>query len=631
MTSAQIDALDVLVKSSRGSRASEVKTALTRLSTEIHCRVSRASDSSLDFVQASVRVLARIKGRGNAELRMTCFSDSSQYLFSNGRSKEALFAAAHCENLARLTRNDSWLARAQSLQSAVNAELGNVAEAVVKCSSALDIARKSDDVVRESIALVNMGVALNYGGLFEDAIPCLERAFSLLRSERGISEASRLGVFGTDIAWSALSNKAWSHFELAQVEEALAVMEKCLRKCPEPWDPPSAERRATRECMYVNAAVHLKKFELAREHAERSARYGDVSDRARFYSKLAHALYQTYGGDSEIGISGLESLLQSSNSKAQQHIVLSALIRAYDHHEMPEPALERVQALISLVRAQREAGMAVLFALNADMPRQARDNLSGLTAREASLRARVIERRLLAERVEVLERFAVAADLKEEESGRHGYRVGCLAKLLAEGLCWKREATVALELAARLHDIGKIAIPDRILLASQELQAVERRIMSTHTIAGAELLSNSNMPQLRMAEEIARHHHEWWDGTGYPSKLSGKRIPVHARIVALADVFDALTHGRPYAPAWPIDRALEEIRQRRGTQFDPDLTDTFLALVEELRREHPDLDAYLGEASRNSPFLQARDKIRLMLEGERQAENIAAAAADTVH
>jgi putative two-component system response regulator len=186
-------------------------------------------------------------------------------------------------------------------------------------------------------------------------------------------------------------------------------------------------------------------------------------------------------------------------------------------------------------------------------------------------------------------------------------------------------------MAARLHDIGKIAIPDRILLTSEELKAVEKQIMSTHTTVGAELLSNSNIPQLRIAEEIARHHHEWWDGTGYPSKLSGKRIPIHARIVALADVFDALTHGRPYAPAWPIDRALEEIRQRRGTQFDPDLTDTFLALIDDLRREHADLDAFLGEASRNSPFLQARDKIRVMLEGGRQAENIAAAAADTVH
>jgi putative two-component system response regulator len=155
--------------------------------------------------------------------------------------------------------------------------------------------------------------------------------------------------------------------------------------------------------------------------------------------------------------------------------------------------------------------------------------------------------------------------------------------------------------------------------------------MTTHTVIGSELLAKSNLPELRLAEEIARHHHECWDGTGYPSKLSGKRIPIHARIVALVDVFDALTHGRPYAAAWPIDRAIEEIRNRRGTQFDPELTDTFLELIEELRRKHSDLDAFLGEAGRNSPFLQARDKIRLMLDGERRAENIAAAAAETVH
>ncbi|HSW83734.1 MAG TPA: HD domain-containing phosphohydrolase, partial [Usitatibacter sp.] len=151
------------------------------------------------------------------------------------------------------------------------------------------------------------------------------------------------------------------------------------------------------------------------------------------------------------------------------------------------------------------------------------------------------------------------------------------------------------------------------------------------SLVGGEILAKSNIAQVRLAEEIARHHHECWDGTGYPSKLSGKRIPIHARIVALADVFDALTHGRPYAPAWPIDRAIEEIRNRRGTQFDPDLTDTFLELIEELRGKHSDLDAFLGEAGRNSPFLQARDRIRLMLEGERRAENIAAAAAETVH
>jgi len=232
----------------------------------------------------------------------------------------------------------------------------------------------------------------------------------------------------------------------------------------------------------------------------------------------------------------------------------------------------------------------------------------------------------------MLERLAVTADLKEEQSGEHGYRVGKLGALIAETIGWSKEARSAIELAARLHDIGKIGVPDRILLKSQQLRDAERHLMTAHTLIGSELLAKSDIPQLRMAEDIARYHHEWWDGSGYPAKLAGKRIPIHARIVALADVFDALTHGRPYAPAWPIEKALEEIQARRGTQFDPELTDRFIELVHRLQKEHPDLDEYLGRAGRNSPFAQARNRIRLMLEeGRERVEKQVAPASQTVH
>lgn len=112
-----------------------------------------------------------------------------------------------------------------------------------------------------------------------------------------------------------------------------------------------------------------------------------------------------------------------------------------------------------------------------------------------------------------------------------------------------------------------------------------------------------------MAEEIARHHHEWWDGTGYPGNLSGTGIPIASRITALADVFDALTHKRPYKEAWPLDRALEEISSLQGKQFDPQLTGLFLELIGKLRRDQGDLDLFLGQAALNSPFLQARSRI----------------------
>src|SRR5204862_1432663 len=112
------------------------------------------------------------------------------------------------------------------------------------------------------------------------------------------------------------------------------------------------------------------------------------------------------------------------------------------------------------------------------------------------------------------------------------------------------------ELGARLHDIGKIGVPDRILLTANELRDVERQFICAHTSLGGELLGKSHFPQVKVAEDIARFHHEWWNGEGYPSKLSEGRIPIHARIVAIVDVFDALTHGRPYAKPWSIEDAV---------------------------------------------------------------------------
>jgi len=144
--------------------------------------------------------------------------------------------------------------------------------------------------------------------------------------------------------------------------------------------------------------------------------------------------------------------------------------------------------------------------------------------------------------------------------------------------------------------------------------------MRTHTTVGAELLSKSNIPHMQMAEEIARCHHEWWDGTGYPGNVSGSAIPLSARITALADVFDALTHDRPYKAAWPIEAALDEIAELKGAQFDPQLADLFIVLVGRLRRDYTDLDGFLGHAAMASPFLQARMRISNALQNATRGE-----------
>jgi putative two-component system response regulator len=135
------------------------------------------------------------------------------------------------------------------------------------------------------------------------------------------------------------------------------------------------------------------------------------------------------------------------------------------------------------------------------------------------------------------------------------------------------------------------------------------KLMQTHAMIGSEILAQSNVPHMKMAEEIARFHHEHWSGAGYPFGIGESAIPLAARITALADVFDALTHRRPYKEAWSVEAALDEIAKLKGVQFDPQLTDLFLALVPRLVREVGDLDEFLGQAARESRFIQARRKI----------------------
>ncbi|HEU0199395.1 MAG TPA: HD domain-containing phosphohydrolase, partial [Burkholderiaceae bacterium] len=216
------------------------------------------------------------------------------------------------------------------------------------------------------------------------------------------------------------------------------------------------------------------------------------------------------------------------------------------------------------------------------------------------------------------ERLAVTAELRDDATGEHSYRVGRLASLLAHDFGCDEQTCFMMDLAARLHDIGKMGIPDGILLKPDRLNEMERHIIETHCNVGAELLAKSEVPHLQMAEDIARFHHEWFNGSGYPFGIGGTAIPLAARITTLADVFDALTHKRPYKDAWTVDRALEEIATLKGRQFDPQLTDLFLALVMRLQREVGDLDEYLAAAARQSPFIRARQKIAATL---KQIEN----------
>jgi putative two-component system response regulator len=197
---------------------------------------------------------------------------------------------------------------------------------------------------------------------------------------------------------------------------------------------------------------------------------------------------------------------------------------------------------------------------------------------EAKVRERT--RELEAAQIEIIERLAKAAEFRDDNTGQHTERVGQMAALLAKQIGLPDSQVSLIRRAAPLHDVGKIGIPDTILLKLGKLTDDEFALVKTHTTIGARILSGSRFPILRLAEEIAFNHHERWDGDGYVG-VSRDAIPLAGRIVTVADVFDALTQKRPYKAAWPVGDAVGEIDRQRGRQFDPALVDAFLRVVEQ--------------------------------------------------
>jgi putative two-component system response regulator len=178
-------------------------------------------------------------------------------------------------------------------------------------------------------------------------------------------------------------------------------------------------------------------------------------------------------------------------------------------------------------------------------------------------------------RIEMLVRLARAAEYRDDDTGQHTQRVGRTAELIARALDVEPDDAELIRHAATLHDVGKIGVPDAILLKPGRLTPDEFERMKAHVSIGAMILSGSRSPLLQVAEQVALTHHEWWDGSGYIAAMKGDEIPLAARIVAVADVFDALTTDRPYKGAVPLGAALDEIERLRGTQFDPDVVDAF--------------------------------------------------------
>jgi len=184
--------------------------------------------------------------------------------------------------------------------------------------------------------------------------------------------------------------------------------------------------------------------------------------------------------------------------------------------------------------------------------------------------------------LELIQRLGRAAEFKDNETGMHVMRMSHVSGRLALQLGMDAHFSEQLIHAAPMHDIGKIGIPDHVLLKPGKLDEEELALMRKHPEMGAKILDNSTSPLIKLAHSVALYHHEKWDGSGYPFGLKGEAIPIEARIVAVADVFDALLNKRPYKEAWPVEKAVAEIETNRGKHFDPDIVDAMLQCLPDL-------------------------------------------------
>ncbi|WP_019880881.1 MULTISPECIES: two-component system response regulator [unclassified Methylophilus] len=184
--------------------------------------------------------------------------------------------------------------------------------------------------------------------------------------------------------------------------------------------------------------------------------------------------------------------------------------------------------------------------------------------------------------LELIQRLGRAAEFKDNETGMHVMRMSHVSGRLALQMGMDPHFSEQLIHAAPMHDIGKIGIPDHVLLKPGKLNDEELDLMRKHPEMGAKILDNSTSPLIKLAHSVALYHHEKWDGSGYPFGLKGEAIPVEARIVAVADVFDALLNKRPYKEAWPVEDAIAEIEANRGKHFDPAVVDAMLQCLPDL-------------------------------------------------
>ncbi|MGH9426370.1 MAG: hypothetical protein ACRD2L_08710, partial [Terriglobia bacterium] len=454
MGSLRIRELEDAIRAGHGSGEPKLKTALTRLSFELEQRLERGIADSQSYFTRAAAALTSIRGPGNSQLRLSCFFQLSHFFHLAGLPRDVLSMGTRMLALAELVGNAHEKRRALLMLGVGLVEQGHVARGIECYARALSIAREMSDAKAEAALWVNTSVALQVSSQFEESIHCSRRA---------------LDVAATDPAMrfhrsAAFSNIAYSCLRLNRIAEGIRAAESSMLESPSPRTASDFSSLVTREQNFALLLIEAKQYALARQCVLRASDYAarSGSPHAQVSVLVVSGLCNVSSGNVDSGLRELEEACERSTSTIAIHIdALISLVKAYDLLDRPDEALLRLKRLCELVGLTRsdsislDGQMATLdMQLVAHLERASDHDLSELKYREATLRAKLAEKRLEVASFEMLERLAITADLREEASGEHGYRVGKMSSLLAEQLGWGFDAYQQIELTARLHDIG---------------------------------------------------------------------------------------------------------------------------------------------------------------------------------
>lgn len=583
--------------------ATDLAERMTRLATVLR-EAPLTSDGKALFDMASTAIARLPQDFVSAE-RVMCLLFIARHAIYSGNAYAGLEPASEAVRIADRLGDPALRAKALKLQGGVFLETGSYPDTVSTFSAAIEAARLAGDPTQEVDILSNLGLAHQYAGHFGAAVPCYELAVE-------ISDAA-----GTNsvVRTAALGNLALACLHLRDYGSGLAAARRAIAELPTPANPHENMVRTLVECYYARLLLETRDVGTARERVALARQFAaGATGLAQLIAETTLGLVEVYDPQlRDIGLSRLQRAVNDSRASAASalHDALAMIVRGYEVAGQPTAALVYLHELTQLTGDRRVRSVLRHHRRHVDIVRRNLDHRAreAIEQQEQELRFQRLSMDVLRECILVLEKNTVAAEMHDDETGEHCYRVGALAKELALKNGMDTEMCTLIDLSARLHDIGKLHVPDSILLKPGPFTAEERAIMGKHCEHGWKLIGEGGLKQLFLAQEIALNHHERWDGTGYPNRRQGTMIPLAARVAALADVFDALTHRRCYKVAWSVDDALQEIARLRGRHFDPELTDLFLALVPELQARHGNLDAYLGAEARKSDFIKDRTQV----------------------